>query len=182
MSGFTLLELLVVMGIMLVITSLILVKHSQFNGTVLLRNLSYSVALSIRQAQVYGLSGRNISGFIATQFGVHFSATTPNQYILFADLDDDAAYDSGESIEVFTLAGSYAISNICADTGALLKCSGSGDIDRLTIIFRRPNPDARFLTNVPETYSGAVVTLLSSQGATRTIEVTTTGQIEVQQE
>lgn len=180
-SGFTLLEMLVVMGIMLFVTGLILARHNQFNGTVLLRNLSYSVALSIRQAQVYGLSGRSIQGTVGTQYGVYFTAANPTQYSLFIDLDEDYAYDAGESVEEFRLANGYAISNLCANTGSTLKCSGSGDIDRLTIVFRRPNPDARVLTNLPETYTGASITVLSAQGSTRSVEVTTTGQISVQQ-
>lgn len=181
--GFTLLELLVVMGIMLLITTLILARHSQYNGTVLLRNLSYSVGLSIRQAQVYGLSGRSVGGAVATRFGVYFTAANPTQYVLFTDQNNNAAYDSGEDIEVFTLRAGYAISNLCANTGVVEKCSGLGDIDRLTILFTRPHPDARFVTNVTnDTYVDATVTLLSSQGATRQVTVTTTGQIAVQQD
>lgn len=183
LGGFTLLELLVVMGIMLVITALILARHSQFNGTVLLRNLSYSVALSIRQAQVYGLSGRSVGGIAATRFGVYFTVANPTQYVLFTDQDNDGAYDTGEDVEVFTLGSGYAISNLCANTGVVEKCSGLGDIDRLVIMFTRPNPDARFITDITnETYVDATVTLLSSQGATRDIVVTTTGQIAVQQD
>lgn len=182
-GGFTLLELLVVMGVMLVITTLILARHNQFNGTVLVRNLSYSVALSIRQAQVYGLSGRSTGGLISIRYGVYFTSANPTQYVLFADQDSDGTYDPGESVEVFSLSGGYVISNICANTGTVEKCSGSGDIDRLTILFMRPNPDARFITDIAnDVYTNGTITVLSAQGVTRYVRVTTTGQISVQQE
>ena len=44
LPGFTLVELLVVIGIMLVISSMLLVRNSQFNSSILLRALAYEVA------------------------------------------------------------------------------------------------------------------------------------------
>lgn len=180
LAGFTLIELLVVMGIMLVITTLILARHSQFNGTVLLRNLSYSVALSIRQAQVYGISGRSVGGTIGTKFGVHFTAANPTQYTLFVDSDADGVYDVGESVEAFSLGSGYVISDLCADTGAVERCASTGAIDRLTILFTRPNPDASITTNLLESYTEATIKVRSAQEVTRQVDVTITGQIAVQ--
>ena len=56
--GFTLIELLVVMSIMLILTSLFILRQQRFNSSTLLQSLAYSVALSVRQAQVYGTSIR----------------------------------------------------------------------------------------------------------------------------
>jgi prepilin-type N-terminal cleavage/methylation domain-containing protein len=180
LAGFTLIELLVVMGIMLVITSLVLARHNQFNGTVLLKNLAYSVGLSIRQAQVYGISGRSISGTVGTKFGVQFTAANPTQYTLFIDTDADGTYDSGESVEAFSIGGGYEISDLCANTGSVDRCSAAGAIDRLTLVFTRPNPDAVITTNLLESYTSATITVRSAQGSTRAIQVTTTGQIAIQ--
>ena len=56
----------------------------------------------MRQAQVFGLSVRSTDGGIFTGgYGVYFSTSTPQQYLLFADTDDDNLYDSGEEVEVF---------------------------------------------------------------------------------
>src|SRR3989344_4615422 len=49
--GFTLVELMVVTGILVVITSLILANNTRFGGAVLLENLAYDIALSMRKAQ-----------------------------------------------------------------------------------------------------------------------------------
>ncbi|MBI2004934.1 prepilin-type N-terminal cleavage/methylation domain-containing protein [Patescibacteria group bacterium] len=55
-GGFTLVELLVVVSIMLIITSTLLLQQRKFNSATLMRTLAYNIALSIRQAQVYGTS------------------------------------------------------------------------------------------------------------------------------
>src|SRR3989344_3869307 len=74
--GFTLIELLVVLSIMLVITGVFLVRNQQFNSAILLRSLSYQVALSIRQAQVFGVGVKEDgagTGNFSARDGVQFS-------------------------------------------------------------------------------------------------------------
>ncbi len=62
MRGFSLIELIVVTGIFTVITAVVLANNAQFNNSVLLGNAAYDIALSVRQAQVYGLSTQAYSG------------------------------------------------------------------------------------------------------------------------
>ena len=64
--GFTLIELLVVVAIIVVITGLILANSNKFGGQTMLQNLSYDIALSLREAQVYGISVRSNSGAFKT--------------------------------------------------------------------------------------------------------------------
>ena len=68
-SGFTLVELIVVSAIILVISLFILFQQAKFNSSTLLRSLTYSVALSVRQAQVYGTSVRGFSSGGTVAFG-----------------------------------------------------------------------------------------------------------------
>ena len=182
--GFSLIELLVVMAIMVVISSVVLSRYSQFNGVILLRNLAYDVALTIREAQVYGVSGRSLGGVLGVRYGVYFTASAPNQYILFGDSNNNSLYDAGESIKIYTMRPGYGLQNLCAHrSGDLaLKCANAGDFTSLTIMFRRPDPDAIVKTSVSaETYTDAIITVVSATGETRTITVTQTGQIAVQQ-
>src|SRR3569832_1656292 len=89
--GFTLIELLVVISIMLILTSIFVLRQQRFQSSTLLRSLAYSVALSVRQAQVYGTSIReNVVGAFDTSsaakaYGVYFSSGSTGSYILFAD-------------------------------------------------------------------------------------------------
>ena len=85
-DAFTLIELLVVMAIFSVISLLILANHSRFNSSVLLGSLAYDMALSVRQAQVYGVSVQTFNANFQVGYGVHF--TTGNSYIFFADTGD----------------------------------------------------------------------------------------------
>src|SRR3990167_11377146 len=63
--GFTLVELIVVSAIILLITGFVMFQQAKFNSATLMRSLTYSVALSMRQAQVYGTSVREFSGAFA---------------------------------------------------------------------------------------------------------------------
>src|SRR3989344_5480115 len=85
--GFTLVELMVVTGIFVVITSLILANNTRFGGAVLLENLAYDIALSVRRAQVYGIAVRRFGeDDFSAGYGVNFTIGTPAVYILFADI------------------------------------------------------------------------------------------------
>ena len=87
-KGFTLIELLVSVAIFTFLTGLILVNHGRFTSAILLENLAYDVGLSIREAQIFGLSVKEFepgSGQFQQGYGVHFDASTPAQYIIFAD-------------------------------------------------------------------------------------------------
>lgn len=197
--GFTLIELLVVVAVITVITLMFLLRQSKFNSATLLRSLAYSTALSVRQAQVYGTSvlGTSISGSLqyASGYGLYFTTTSPSQYILFADINNNGVYDSGEDIQVFKYGKGYQISEICALNETLSRkyCSstdddsGSGTITQLNIIFKRPNPDAQFAAfnaGVPvgSGYTSAYIQVknTASSDATRSVYVNATGQIVVQ--
>src|SRR3569623_987777 len=108
--GFTLIELLVVISIMLILTSVFVLRQQRFNSSTLLRSLAYSIALSVRQAQVYGTSVRESSAGAfssntsAKSYGIYFSSGSTGSYILFADSStgatpDDGQYEAGEEVQ-----------------------------------------------------------------------------------
>jgi prepilin-type N-terminal cleavage/methylation domain-containing protein len=203
--GFTLFELLVVMAIMVVVTSVMLFNQAKFDSSTILRSLAYSVALSVRQAQVYGTSVLGTStpqvacsGFYAagvcyvSAYGVYFNAASPGQYILFADLNNNGHYDTGENIKVFSFSTGYAVSQFCV-TGInsgnpVTQCSNT-TISSLSILFKRPNPDAQFtaLNASGNPISGDIYTSatiqMQNQGdpsGARSTTVTNTGLISAQ--
>lgn len=184
-KGFSLVELIVSVAIFLVITSIILVKHSQFSGTLLIENLAYDIALSVRKAQVFGLSVREFtpgSNEFNVGYGVHFDSASNNTYIFFADRNRNEKYDdSSEIIETLTLRRGNTVSQFCGTLASgLEKCSPS-DISFLDIVFERPNPDAIIKSNVSgDVYISAKVTVTSPQGTQWNINTLMTGQISVQ--
>src|SRR3990167_3654568 len=184
-AGFTLTELMVVVTIMTLLTGVFLFQQRQFDSTTLLRSLAYSVALSIREAQTYGLSVRSFGGEFPA-YGILFDISNNDEYVLFADTNGDGQYNgSGEIVDSYVLQGNYEISDICATNGPEL-CG----IGWMTVTFKRPNPDACIATSDPggnnvcngsntPLYSQGRVHIGVSGGATRSVTVTTSGQISV---
>lgn len=184
-KGFSLVELVVSVAIFTIITSVILAKHSQFSGTLLLENLAYDIALSIRKAQVFGLSVREFttgSSEFNVGYGIHLDSSNNKSYIFLADRDRDETYSGiTEIVETFILRKGNFISEFCGIlSDNTEKCSGS-DITFLDIIFERPNPEAIIKSNISaDKYMSARITVASSQGKTWNINTVITGQISIQ--
>ena len=186
MRGFSLIEVVVATAIFLIITLIVLTSQSQFRSNVILGNLAYDVALSVREAQVYGLGARE--GSIGSEdfdiaYGVHFDSADLNHYVLFADLDRDGTYDeSDELVELYTFNQGFFIASFCGElSGGAQRC-GPNELSFLDIVFDRPEPDAIFTSDFSsDTYGLAEINLQAAQGGTRTVTITQTGQIAVEQ-
>lgn len=188
------------MAIMVLITATLLVRQSKFDSSTLLRSLTYSVALSVRQAQVYSTSvlgttttqaacGGNYSAgtCFASAYGIHLVAGNQSSYTLFADLNGDGKYNAGEDVKVFTLGNGYSISDFCAITtgdSPITRCASQGTANSLDIYFKRPNPDALFYNSSvsSEQYIKAYIQIQFSgdTGSMRNVCVYVTGQIAVE--
>jgi hypothetical protein len=182
-SGFSLIELIVVTGIIVVLSGIMLANHNKFGGAITLRNVAYDIALSIRQAQTYGISIRKFgagAGSFSAGYGMHFEITSPNGYIMFADaVSENGLYDAGESVESFTISGGYHVQNLCATAtgGGAEVC----ELEKLDVMFKRPVPDAFIRANSLSTlYERARVIVESPRGDRLAIIVELTGQISVQ--
>jgi hypothetical protein len=182
-----------VTAIIVIITLVLLLRQSKFDSSTILRSLAYSVALSVRQAQVYGTSvlGSSSGGVVqyAPAYGLYFSNATPSSYVLFADFNNDGVYQSAnETVKVFSLSPGYTISEACAKlSSGQNRCTGADDstgshtTNSMTILFKRPNPDAVFATDLgQENYISAYIQVKSNDGTIRSVFVTTAGQIDVQ--
>lgn len=178
-------ELLVVMGIFSIISTVVLVNHSRFNSSVLLGNLAYSIAVSVREAQVYGVSVQQYNSNFQTGYGVHMDNSDRNTYILFADTNANNAYDiSTDSIvKRYTLNKGHSIIKFCGvkSTGDEECSDGSTPvvISSLNVVFFRPDPDANITSDKNSLYSSAKISVGSTSGDVRSLSVASTGQISV---
>lgn len=158
----------------MIISAVVLARYKSFNSTILLRNLAYEIALSTREAQVLGVSVQGeqstINPFVHA-YGMHF--TTGTQYILFTDRNDNTRYDTGEELSLYTIGQHNAVSSMCANTNCTLTT--------LDVLFRRPEPDARFYTDPTVSSISSVRVIFGSEdGNIRTMRVWPTGQIAVE--
>lgn len=171
-AGFSLVELIISIAIIALITGVILARYGSFNSTVLLTSLAYDVALSIREAQVLGISVRSDAGVFSDAYGMHFTEGTT--YLLFIDSDDSGDYDDGEEISSYTIGQNNAIIDLCANSAC--------ERDSLDVLFRRPEPDAIIAADPSvSTIDSARVIVGSADGKTRTVRVWPTGQIAVEE-
>lgn len=182
--AFSLVELVVVIGIFSAISLVVLANHSRFNSSVLLGSLAYKIALSVREAQVYGLSVQGQSSNFQVGYGVHFAGGTT--YILFSDLNGNKKYDdepTDKIIKMYTLTQGHTVSDFCGiKIDGSRQCAAAGVITYLDVAFFRPNPDALMTSDVfpnPSSYSSAEITVSSPAGSTRKVTIASTGQISV---
>jgi len=119
-QGVTLIELMVVVGIFSIVSTILLFNYSDFSTNVSVRNLAQDIALSVRKAQSYATSVRNIplnNGTFQTDafktYGAAFSIgdnrarpglydPTPKQFIIFADYTDSGAGSSTSDDRIYT--------------------------------------------------------------------------------
>lgn len=203
-AGFTLIELLVVVGVIVVISGVMLANTNKFGGQTLLQNLAYDIALSIRQAQVYGISIKNIgtSQAATPAYGMYFTMAIPTQFYIFADTKSadgsavpDGAYDAtrGENVSPpYMITRGFKIAKICKTDASGEVCS-SDPATTLTILFVHPEPDAQidptciirteavgqYSEKCTTNYSTARVVLASPRGDYMSVVVYANGQISV---
>ena len=191
-KGFSLVELLVVLSIFLIITSVVLFNQNKFSSDISITNVAYSIALEIRQAQVSGiLVGQGRDDFNKA-FGVHFMIE--NDQIVFKNFKDfieNTNYDVGEGGVSQQLSEGNIILSVCTysdeSSTAGKKCitpSNSGGIGTVDILYKRPEPSAIILDDSPvdpnDRRKRVEVIVQSSLGdRTRTIKAYNTGQISV---
>lgn len=183
LHGFSLIELVAVTGIIVILSSIMLANNAKFGGAITLRNVTYDIALSMRQAQTYGIAVRKFgagAGSFGAGYGMHFEITSPNGYLMFADaVAANGLYDAGESVESFTIHGGYHLKDLCAtQTGGGSELCG---LEKLDVLFQRPDPDAYIRANSLSTlYERARIIVESPRGDRLAIIVELTGQISVQ--
>ncbi|MDB5190224.1 MAG: putative Type pilus pilin [Parcubacteria group bacterium] len=176
--GFTLIEMLVVLGIIAVISAIAVTGQSAFNQNLLLTNTAYTVAFSAREAQSFGLSSRKFGNVQNAGYGLHFDRALPNSYILFADIAKtplpipskcplgtagtpdqklgNCAYDSGNDgiQETFTFSRGFKVQKFCGTISGVQSpnnrfCStNSSPLSTLDMVFTRPNTASIISGNV----------------------------------
>ncbi|HEY4505352.1 MAG TPA: type II secretion system protein [Candidatus Paceibacterota bacterium] len=190
-SGFTLIEMLVSVTIAGLIMAVILFNYSFFTDSLSLNAAEQEMTISIRQAQAYGLTVREVipgGGQFGSAYGVHFDPNNdPEAYYIFADINGDKKYTVGsgcgsgntECIKKFILRNNIQITGICDQSS----CPPEASVRTMDVTFLRPNPDASiyFMNNGGQIKAGPSLTgkviLTSSKGKTATIIIESTGQI-----
>lgn len=183
-SGFTLIEMLVVIGIIGMLSAVTLANYRDVSARISLENLVQQMAIIVRQAQVYGISVAKTTNVISEYppYGVHFNTSPATSFILFVDNDGNGQYSGqSEDVEVINLKNNNIVSDISANKLSS-SCTTVLPLGTLDIIFTRPNPEAVFyaISGESRVYPSDVeITVRSPDGLYREVIVWSTGQISI---
>lgn len=190
-SGFTLVELLVVVSIATLLLTAMVFQQNKWNDRLAVNTQIYELGLMLRQAQVFGLGVKEYTGGTGDKFdkayGVHIDTGTPDRYYFFADADKDGRFDTGELIETKMLTRGVTLNRVCGTVSGTQSCSTSGALRQISITFLRPEPKAtiKFLNNggneLPTYGSPADIYFRSQNGTENNVRVNANGYISITQ-
>ncbi len=178
-KGFTLVEMMIVMGIFVIFSVIILADYKKFGEKQQFISFAYDMGLIIRQVQMSGIAVREAG--VGTQsfsdgFGIHFSPyENYRTYTIFVDREDEAGGRNrvfgpedldrnGNPVEVkntcimdtkirnrcSTITSDYVIKQVCALKTGLTTCVTDTVEGTLDIVFNRPDPDAHITLTTDE--------------------------------
>jgi prepilin-type N-terminal cleavage/methylation domain-containing protein len=189
-KAFTLVELLVAIGIFVAMTAILVVKYSGFSEGMTLTNLAYDIALTIREAQSYGINvvnpnnvSNSTSDEYTSMYGVRFNTGVRNQFILYGDFNNNGKFDAGtETIRTYSMKNGNTIELVCVTTNST-SCGTSAQV--LEIQFKRPDPTPVIkYGTIVSTLSRAEhgeIRLKSPRGSYRRVIVRSSGQISIEE-
>jgi type II secretory pathway pseudopilin PulG len=165
-QGFTLVELLVSIFIIILISGIIFANYRVGGQQFALQRSANKLAQDIRRAQAMAMGAAEYAGCPAGYkygYGIYLTTSTNNKYILFADCDNGKDYDSpGEAVG----------DPIPLEAGVKIKTLSPSS--PLTITFTPPDPTITISPSAPATIT------LGNDSQTKTITVNSAGLIEIQ--
>jgi len=190
-KGFSLVEFIVIISIFAIMAGVALFNFSGFNSAISLNNLAHDIALTIRQAQVYGISatteGSTAVG-VSQIRGVYFPYTVgtgfDTEFVIFLDTNPAAnassvAYD-GPAIDVdldrVTITTQDRIVDIATGDDGISPTSCNSEV---IIAFERPNPTPHIFCGATPAGFARITVKNPTSGNNKYIEVWPTGQIAV---
>jgi len=184
-EGFSLIELMVAVGILTLISTMIFASYPEFSQKMALKRTSEEIALIVRQAQAYALGiERPVSGGEDYYgFGIHFDKIDSKSLILFADSNSDKTYNDGELFQEFKISTGDYVSELQACDSVPCQSAGSGGLD---IVYPRATSMASISADkiVCDSCSYAKVTIQSPRGDKeknkKYINIWRSGQISVE--
>jgi len=190
--GMTLLELVVVLGIFSVMSSITLFNYKDFQAKIDIKNLANDIALKVIEAQNFSLAGKwdaNASVNWKPSYGLYFNISAPTKFIYFADLNNSGVCDGAGCSPPYSLSGevrdivnitngnSIPVSGLEAVGGG---CS-SAPRNNLTLVFKRPNssPSISSFPGLGCTPDNIIINISSPTGITSKVKLYSSGRVQI---
>lgn len=195
-KGFTVVELAIVAGIMVMLTAAVFANFPKFNRELTVRREANKLALALRKAQTYALAVREFNSTYADDpfcttppvrfppYGVSFAISDNKKYLIFGDVNCDNAYapSSNEKVEVFNLAREVWIQSL---TGYGPTCLSGCSLNEANAVYKRPAPtvilSGRNGIDIYDELDRIEITLsIPSEGLSKKVIIRTTGQVSIE--
>lgn len=182
----TYVELIVVLSIFSVMSTVAIFNHRDFQAKVDVQNLASDIAFRIVTAQKAALSGLSPTTLLwKPAYGIFFDASQSQSFIYFADLNNDTYFDGldcsggGECLDQITITTSEIISGL----GVVYQGNPNPSLlDDLTVTFTRPDSGADLKSSTPirPELDYALITISTPKGKpTALIKLYPSGRIEI---
>lgn len=184
--GFTLIEVVVVIGVIAFMATITLINFPEFSERVGTEQEAGKLALALRKAQSYALAVREFQpdSDIFPPYGVNVSLGNPLQYVIFGDPNGTSRFEDflNETIETIRVEKRVFVYSICGNSQSLPQ--GSCSLSSADIVYVRPAPTI-ILTGVDSgisaLYNDIKVVLRNSDGSIeRNVIIWSTGQISIE--
>jgi len=174
-KSFTLVELLVVMGIILILSGISLINYQSGEKYFALQRSAQKIAEDLNYAQNLAMNSKEFNGTIPKGgYGVYFDLSFENYYKLYADLDNNQKYSS---------QGEDVLGNIKLETDVFIKALSSSS--GLSINFKPPDPIVKIITKEGNELKNVAITLCikdtdcNKSSNIKNVVISQTGLIEV---
>lgn len=111
-TGFTLIEILVTVGIMAILMTIAANGFNRSNSKQNLKAAADALASEIQATALAALNSHQYQLQTPGGWGVHIGLTTAS-YTVFADFDNDKVYDLNEKVKTVNLGKNIVISEVC---------------------------------------------------------------------
>lgn len=193
-SGFTLIEVIVVIGIMAVMSAIVLANFPRFQRGAVVGREAAKLALAMRKAQSYSLGVREFNPAFNDDpfcvnipvrfpgYGVYLAMSSPAVYTIFGDATCSKKYDTfpvDETVENIIIENKAKLASLKGFNVGI--CSSGCALDEVLVIYLRPGPSI-FLTDADgiSDYDYFEISLTSSDGSVaKAVVVRSTGQISI---
>ena len=178
-KGITLIEILVVMFIIAIFSSILVADFPKMKRQFALTRAVYKMSQDLRRAQDMGLSGLQVGGINAKGYGVYINLNGTSlgnkKYIIYADVDDDQQYTQGTDFVV----EETNLDQI--ELGVIISAiDGTTDSQQVDINFKPPNPTITITSLSPGINQAQIIFALEFDPLKiRMVLVNTAGLIEI---
>jgi len=172
-NAFSLIEILVATTIIVILASMMLSNIKGGQKQLTLKRSANKIAQDIRRAQEMAMSAKEFNGSVPTGgYGLYFDKVQLGDitYLIFADVNGNKSYDSGEELERISL-----------EKGIKLNTFYMGTSEYTSAYFAFVPPDPQTCINSCTSDSAKIIISITDNPAqTKTIKLNKAGLIEIQ--